>query len=235
MPNHIYLDRRDLKDIYICKLPNYSEENFYQTFDWIEYHPTDFIFNKTSEGDTFTIAFRIPYGSVTRDVFKKDEKYGMCYLGQDTQSATIMQIKIISVIDDFECGCYRLKFTARIEAPSKRIGGLMIASAKRFANPMGIVPRFSSERKNYMPYIRKVIINDPSVVVVWSDGSKTVAKCMDGEVFNPEIGLAMAISKKYYINTGSPQPRAAFKNELKNAEDYSKATKKRRDRKKANG
>ena len=148
MPNHIYLDSRDLKDIYICKLPNYSEENFYQTFDWIEYHPTDFIFNKTSEGDTFTIAFRIPYSSNIRNVFKKDEKYGMCYLGQDTQSATIMQIKIISVIDDFECGCYRLKFTAKIEAPSKRIGGLMIASAKRFANPTDLMcfPFFHGER-----------------------------------------------------------------------------------------
>ena len=235
MPNNIYLDSRDLQDVYICKLPNYSKENFYQTFDWIEHHPAAVVFNKTPAGDAFTITFHIPYGSVTRDVFKKDNRYGLCYLGQDMQSATILHIKTISVIDDFENGYYVLKFTARIEMPLRRIGGLMIASAKRFANPTSIVPRFSSERKNYMPYIRKVIINDPSVVVVWSDGSKTVAKCMDGEVFNPEIGLAMAISKKYYINTGSPQPRAAFKNELKNAEDYSKATKKRRDRKKANG
>lgn len=50
--------------------------------------------------------------------------------------------------------------------------------------------------------IKKVIFNDPATIVFWSDGTKTVVKCHD-EVFDPEKGLAMAISKKALGNQGS--------------------------------
>ena len=43
--------------------------------------------------------------------------------------------------------------------------------------------------------IENVIFNDPATIVFWQDGTKTVVKCHDG-VFDPEKGLAMAISKK---------------------------------------
>lgn len=56
---------------------------------------------------------------------------------------------------------------------------------------------------NGKPSIKKVIFNDPVTVVLWSDGSKTVVKCQDGEMFDPEKGLAMAISKKAFGNTGN--------------------------------
>lgn len=82
-----------------------------------------------------------------------------------------------------------------------------------------------------VPVITRCIINDPAVVVFWSDGTKTVGKCMDNDEFNPEIGLAMAISRKYYELIGFPNPRSAFKNQLKNAEDRSTKTKEKRERK----
>lgn len=44
--------------------------------------------------------------------------------------------------------------------------------------------------------ITKVIFNDPATIVYWRDGSRTVVKAMDGEQFDPEKGLAMAICKK---------------------------------------
>lgn len=50
--------------------------------------------------------------------------------------------------------------------------------------------------------IKKVIFNDPATIVFWSDGTKTVVKCHD-EVFDPEKGLAMAISKKTLGNQGN--------------------------------
>lgn len=43
--------------------------------------------------------------------------------------------------------------------------------------------------------IKKVIFNPPATIVFWGDGSKTVVKC-DGEAFDPEKGMAMAISRK---------------------------------------
>ena len=44
--------------------------------------------------------------------------------------------------------------------------------------------------------IEKVIFNPPATIVFWKDGSKTVVKAQ-GDIFNPETGLAMAISRHY--------------------------------------
>ena len=57
--------------------------------------------------------------------------------------------------------------------------------------------------KNSFPFkdhIKDVIFNDPATIVFWVDGSKTVVKCQKGETFDPEKGLAMAISKKVLGN-----------------------------------
>lgn len=48
-----------------------------------------------------------------------------------------------------------------------------------------------------------VIFNDPAVIVLWADGSKTVVKCSENDIFDPEKGLAMAISKKALGNQGN--------------------------------
>lgn len=58
-----------------------------------------------------------------------------------------------------------------------------------------------NEYKNRL-VIEKVIFNDPATIVYWRDGSKTVVKA-DGESFDPEKGLAMAISKKVLGNEGN--------------------------------
>lgn len=44
--------------------------------------------------------------------------------------------------------------------------------------------------------IKDVIFNPPATIVKWDDGTKTVVKVQNGEDYDPEKGLAMAISKK---------------------------------------
>jgi len=51
-----------------------------------------------------------------------------------------------------------------------------------------------------LPKIDQVIFNDPATIVYWKDGDKTVVQARD-EAFDPEKGLAMAISKKAMGNT----------------------------------
>lgn len=51
--------------------------------------------------------------------------------------------------------------------------------------------------------IKNVIFNEPATVVYWDDGDKTVVKCGKGEQYDPEKGLAMAISKKALGNRGN--------------------------------
>ena len=58
-------------------------------------------------------------------------------------------------------------------------------------------------KTNYIPEIKNVIFNDPATIVFWEDGTKTVVKCQPGDSFDPEKGLAMAITKKAYGNKGS--------------------------------
>lgn len=53
------------------------------------------------------------------------------------------------------------------------------------------------------PEITNVIFNYPATIVFWSDGTKTVVKCDRREPFDPEKGLAMAISKKMLGNKGN--------------------------------
>ena len=65
--------------------------------------------------------------------------------------------------------------------------------------------------------IKKVIFNDPATIVFWDDGSKTVVKAND-ETFDPEKGLAMAISKKFLGNKGNYYNE--FKKWLPEEEDY---------------
>lgn len=59
------------------------------------------------------------------------------------------------------------------------------------------------KEKNKVIYdnmIQRVIFNPPATIVIWRDGSKTVVKCGEHDIFDPEKGLAMAISKRAFGN-----------------------------------
>ena len=51
--------------------------------------------------------------------------------------------------------------------------------------------------------IKDVIFNNPATIILWNDGTKTVVKCGEGEVYDPEKGMAMAIAKKLLGNQGN--------------------------------
>ena len=53
-----------------------------------------------------------------------------------------------------------------------------------------------TKKPDYMFKIKRVLFNNPATIVFWADGDKTVVKAQNGEPYDPEKGLAMAISKK---------------------------------------
>ena len=75
-----------------------------------------------------------------------------------------------------------------------------IISTKYLINSSSRKP---AEATMIIPSIKNVIFNPPATIVFWNDGTKTVVKCQNDEVFDAEKGLAMAISKKYFGNKGS--------------------------------
>lgn len=53
--------------------------------------------------------------------------------------------------------------------------------------------------KSFTPdSIKKVIYNDPATIIFWSDGTKTVVKCMEDEDYDPEKGFMAAVTKKVF-------------------------------------
>ena len=50
--------------------------------------------------------------------------------------------------------------------------------------------------------VKKAIFNDPYTIVLWSDGTKTVVKCQDGDEYDRERGVLACIAKMAAGNTG---------------------------------
>lgn len=46
--------------------------------------------------------------------------------------------------------------------------------------------------------VDKVIFNGPATIIQWKDGSKTVVKCMEGDVYDPEKAVMMATMEKIF-------------------------------------
>lgn len=51
--------------------------------------------------------------------------------------------------------------------------------------------------------INDVIFNDPATIVLWGDGTKTVVKCQEDDIYSEETGLALCIAKKALGNKGN--------------------------------
>ena len=51
--------------------------------------------------------------------------------------------------------------------------------------------------------VKKVIFNGPKTVVIWEDGSKTIASCGEGDQFDPYTGFCAAVAKKVFGSTSA--------------------------------
>lgn len=94
---------------------------------------------------------------------------------------------------DIIIGEPKLEWPKQVIFNSRQGGKTMYLEAMLAA---GVRPWDQKNAGCSVPKIERVIFNDPAVVVLWADGSKTVVKAQKGEKFDPEKGLAMAIAKK---------------------------------------
>lgn len=82
-------------------------------------------------------------------------------------------------------------------APSLDVDALKATMNRYFGTGLTVSPY-----QKAMSKIKNVIFNDPATIVFWNDGTKTVVKCGKDDTFDPEKGLAMAISKYFFDNAG---------------------------------
>lgn len=66
---------------------------------------------------------------------------------------------------------------------------------ERYCKASRYVSYDRKEREKLVP--KKVIFNPPATIVFWKDGTKTIIKCREDDIFDEEIGLAMAIAQKF--------------------------------------
>lgn len=90
------------------------------------------------------------------------------------------------------------------EAEKRYVAADIELTKREYRNMVNSMYGAKPQRVSFVfPTIENVIFNDPATIVFWSDGTKTVVKTQDGEEFDPEKGLAMAIAKKAFRNKGS--------------------------------
>lgn len=89
----------------------------------------------------------------------------------------------------------------RLNAPEKSEEEYVRYCASDVAITAALNSRFRPSTK--LPKIKKVIFNNPATIIMWADETKTVVKAQNNEIFDPEKGLAMAITKKALGNEGN--------------------------------
>ena len=63
---------------------------------------------------------------------------------------------------------------------------------------------------------KKVIFNPPATIVIWNDNTKTVVKCGENDLYDPEKGLALCFMKRTFKNDNN-----AFHKVLNKETDFS--------------
>ena len=59
------------------------------------------------------------------------------------------------------------------------------------------ISKMAQKKDPYLiPGIAKVIYNPQATIILWSDKTKTVVKCCENDIYDPEKGFAMAVIKK---------------------------------------
>ena len=121
------------------------------------------------------------------------------------------------------------------EAPKKSDGVLVcindtwyVASEVTIEQTCGALPKVNihgnlKTATAPRPTIKDVIFNPPATIVFWSDNTKTVVKA-DDEFYDPEKGLAMAISRKM-IGYNKREYYNTFKHYLKKWDKQTKQDK----------
>lgn len=57
----------------------------------------------------------------------------------------------------------------------------------------------SENSESVSPFaIKNIIFSNPCTIVFWTDGTKTVVRCGENDLYDPEKGIAMAVMRKVY-------------------------------------
>lgn len=170
------------------------------------------------DGPVYTVEFTKPResGHVTRRTFNFNPKN----MGKHVWQQDI--INCLNRADNFSANLRRALLPSPFTKDHDDLPDAIVNYCKedakqmaRFYEPDHWKNTIGPVKKSTLPKIKKVHSNDPVTAVIWEDGTKTLVRVQNGEQFDPEKGLAMAIAKKALGNTSAYYD--IFKKHLKNA------------------
>ena len=156
------------------------------------------------------------YRLLRTELQKFTKSHGYYFAIEDTPCAEIVEVCVRNDVNgwrgkvhldctDADFSAAILQITAEAQKELTRMKKL-IGKHDDSVDALFYSTLYSNKKKlTCTPYalrIKNVIFNDPATIVFWEDGTKTVVKAID-EKFDPEKGLAMAISKKALGNHGN--------------------------------
>lgn len=119
--------------------------------------------------------------------FDRAESYHMALeIANDLQRSDCNEVRVDSGV-----WCDELPCELSITKKNINFFGMNRTDYTKYAKPNDLYRTFQLTPE-------KVIFNDPATIVFWKDGTKTVVKCMEGDTYNPEVGLAMCVCKKVF-------------------------------------
>ena len=99
----------------------------------------------------------------------------------DTDMALSLQVKLMKSIENSK---YGISFS----------DGDTVKKIKKFEEEIKMADKTRFDM--YKPTVKKVIFSEPATIVFWTDNTKTIVKCGENDIFDPEKGVAMACMKK---------------------------------------
>lgn len=185
-------------------------------YDYKEYHPDygRFYFQTTNalgDNPTCNIAiavykFGYEYYDKLVDVFKSHAGW-LFEIGEYDYDTDTFDIRFIVFKKPIYSGvkkeCYRIsidgidtlyKYNKNVNPDFDLTSHLGLPSLPTF--------KFDSPFSDRIPTLSKPpIFNPPATICYWNDGTRTVVKCQEGDIYSPEAGLALCYMKKILGNT----------------------------------
>lgn len=75
-----------------------------------------------------------------------------------------------------------------------------------------------TEAATYNDPIKRVIFNGDKTIVLWTDGTKTIATCGEGDLFDEYAGFCAAVTKKVFGSTSAAKRAMSMASENKRIE-----------------
>lgn len=128
------------------------------------------------------------------------------YMGDIPYNSLINKPEVISGSPLGTLKIYGIPIIRLLNEPFDNKGELILESKTSFMDGVSLKGISYDEafryRMSLKHKIKKIIFNDPATIILWIDGTKTVVQTQ-GEDYDPEKGMAMAIAKKALGNEGN--------------------------------